>query len=320
MSKPIASLSLDLDNQWSYMKTHGNPAWSDYPTYLDVVVPRVLEFMAARNLDITVFIVGQDATRPENTEALQSISHAGHEIGNHSHNHEPWLHKYSTEQIRDELHQAHDAIQTVTGVTPVGFRGPGFSLSTDTLDTLSKLGYTYDGSTLPTFIGPLARAYYFRTSTLSQDELKDREALFGHWRDVLRPINPYRWSVGAPGLVEIPVTTIPLLRVPFHFSYLLYLAEYSEKAAELYFATALRICKITGVAPSLLLHPLDFLGPEDADGLEFFPGMVTHHEVKLRRLDAYVDRISRMFDVVPMGRHVESLSSGLRERDPDFQQ
>jgi peptidoglycan-N-acetylglucosamine deacetylase len=26
-SKPIASLSLDLDNKWSYMKTHGDPGW-----------------------------------------------------------------------------------------------------------------------------------------------------------------------------------------------------------------------------------------------------------------------------------------------------
>ena len=26
---PLASVSLDLDNQWSYMKTHGDPAWQD---------------------------------------------------------------------------------------------------------------------------------------------------------------------------------------------------------------------------------------------------------------------------------------------------
>ena len=42
--KPPASLSLDLDNQWSYMKTHGDPAWESLPSYLDVVVPRALGF------------------------------------------------------------------------------------------------------------------------------------------------------------------------------------------------------------------------------------------------------------------------------------
>ena len=41
--KPICSLSLDLDNQWSYMKTHGDPGWEDFPSYLDIVVPRACE-------------------------------------------------------------------------------------------------------------------------------------------------------------------------------------------------------------------------------------------------------------------------------------
>ena len=38
-NKPIASLSLDLDNKWSYMKTHGDAGWDLYPTYLPTVVP-----------------------------------------------------------------------------------------------------------------------------------------------------------------------------------------------------------------------------------------------------------------------------------------
>ena len=45
MSKPIASLSLDLDNKWSYLKTHGDEGWDQYPSYLDVVVPRFLDIL-----------------------------------------------------------------------------------------------------------------------------------------------------------------------------------------------------------------------------------------------------------------------------------
>ena len=41
--KPTADLSLDLDNMWSYMKTHGNPDWQSHPSYLDHLIPRVLE-------------------------------------------------------------------------------------------------------------------------------------------------------------------------------------------------------------------------------------------------------------------------------------
>ena len=317
MVRPAASLSLDLDNYWSYLKTHGNPAWEAYPSYLATVVPRALTFLRERGLRVTVFVVGRDALRPEHRGVLSSISAAGHEIGNHSHNHEPWLHRYPPDQVDQELRAAHEAIEEATGIRPRGFRGPGFSISEGVLETLINLGYRYDASTLPTFIGPIARAYYFRASKLDAEERRRREALFGGWRDVLRPISPYEWETGSGRLVEVPVTTVPFLRLPFHFSYLLYIAERSEWLADLYLRFALRLCLITGVRPSLLLHPLDFLGPDEAPGLEFFPGMGTEAEVKWRRLDRFVNTVTARFVPGPMGEYVASLGSGLRARRPD---
>ena len=73
MSKPVASLSLDLDNKWSYLKTHGDPGWESFPSYLDRVVPRFLDFLRERDLTITVFVVGQDASLEQNADALASI-------------------------------------------------------------------------------------------------------------------------------------------------------------------------------------------------------------------------------------------------------
>ena len=37
MTKPIASLSLDLDNKWSYLKTHGDAGWDSFPDRKSVV-------------------------------------------------------------------------------------------------------------------------------------------------------------------------------------------------------------------------------------------------------------------------------------------
>ena len=85
------------------MKTHGDEGWEAFPSYLDVVVPRVLEILDEKQLKITFFVVGQDAAREENHPALRSIAEAGHEIGNHSFHHEPWLHLYSDEQIAEEF-------------------------------------------------------------------------------------------------------------------------------------------------------------------------------------------------------------------------
>src|SRR2546422_11144068 len=83
-SRPLASLSLDLDNQWSYMKTHGDAGWQSLPSYLHAVVPRVLQILKERQLTITFFVVGLDVSQESNQDLLRSVVAAGHEIGNHS--------------------------------------------------------------------------------------------------------------------------------------------------------------------------------------------------------------------------------------------
>lgn len=312
VAKPIASLSLDLDNQWSYLKTHGDPTWSTLPSYFALLIPRVLAFLAARQLKITFFVVGQDAALAHHADLLGAIAAAGHEIGNHSFHHEPWLHLYTEAKIDEELARAEEAIQRVTGQRPIGFRGPGYSCSEATLRVLARRHYQYDASTLPTFLGPLARLYYFMTAQLSSEEKAKRGKLFGTVRDGLRPIRPYRWTLpGLPPtqtLIELPVTTMPFLRMPIHFSYLLYFGSYSTVAALSYFRTALALCRLTGVQPSLLLHPLDFLGADDVQELAFFPGMRLRHERKLALVSDALHLLTTQFTVVPMHEHAQQVA------------
>src|SRR4051794_28833888 len=137
MSKPIASLSLDLDNKWSYLKTHGDRGWESYPSYLDTVVPRFVDLLSDVGLRITVFVVGQDAAIRSNHDALARLTAAGHGVGNHSFHHEPWLHLYSPAEIDEEISSAGEAIFAATGATPIGFRGPGYSLSPAVLACLA---------------------------------------------------------------------------------------------------------------------------------------------------------------------------------------
>ena len=359
--KPIASLSLDLDNKWSYMKTHGDAGWDSFPSYLDIVVPRFLEFLEERDLKITVFVVGQDAALPKNHQALASIAQAGHEIGNHSFHHEPWLHLYSFERINDELARAEEHIEHATGARTIGFRGPGFSLSEDVLRVLMQRGYDYDCSTFPTFLGPLARLYYFMTAKLDQQQKVERRKLFGTWNEGFKPLRPYWWKVAIsfhemslsremserdlasvaneplamrPGaavslsreahhaerdgyvdLLEIPVTTMPWFKVPIHVSYLLYLDQFSRTLAMTYWRMALMLCRLSGVAPSLLLHPLDFLGCDDGCGLDFFPAMRVPSARKLALLDRVLSLMARHFDVRPMRDHAAAIrGAGTTER------
>ncbi len=305
-NKPIASLSLDLDNQWSYMKTHGDEGWESFPSYLDVVVPRVLDFLKERGLTITFFIVGQDAALETNHQSIRAIAEAGHEIGNHSFNHEPWLHLYTEEEIEAELRKTADHLNKITGQTTVGFRGPGYSLSPAVLRVLTKNGYKYDCSTLPTFIGPLARAYYFLTAKLNDKEMESRKRLFGTLKEGLRPLKPYRWQ--PEDMLEIPVTTMPIFRIPFHVSYLLYIAGFSPALARFYFRVAIFLCRITGTYPSLLLHPLDFLGGNDIEELAFFPAMNLPGEKKTKLVGEILDIYAKSFKIVPMCEHAQKIS------------
>lgn len=302
---PTASVSLDLDNLWAYLKTHGDPAWRSRPSFLPTAVPRLLELFAEHRVTATVFVVGRDAEREDGAKAVAAFAAAGHEIGNHSYGHEPWLHRYSRPELAAELERTEDAIVAAGAPRPTGFRGPGFSVTPTLLELLAVRGYRYDTSTLPTWIGPLARAYHNRTAGPAGD-VDAREDLFGPATDALAPVHPYRWE---NGLVELPVTTMPLLRVPIHGSYLLQLHQYSSRLARGYFRTALRLCRARGIGPTLLLHPTDVLDRHEAPGMDFFPGMAVSGAEKAELLAWVLSALRACFDVVGTAEHVARLAA-----------
>ncbi len=318
MARKHAPLSLDLDNKWSYLKTHGDNSWTTFPSYLGTIVPRALEVFAERDWNITWFLVGKDAETQSNHGLLRSIADAGHEIGNHSYLHEPWLHQYTKAQLVDDLGRSHDAIAEATGETPVGFRGPGFSLSESTLEVLHSLGYRYDATTFPNILNPVGRLYYLRTSNLSDEEKERRKALFGTTKDALRSNRPYEWSLteGAT-MTEVPVTTMPLFRVPIHFSYVIWLSGKSMFLARTYWRMALLMCKLSGTVPSLLIHPLDFLGSDDEPELGFFPGMDIEAAKKADVMQELLDMWDEQYKTLPIGDYVTRLN-GLKTRVPDL--
>ena len=310
--KPIASVSLDLDNQWSYMKTHGEDGWDKYPTYLDWAVPRILEYLQARNQKITFFIVGKDATLDVNADAMRALGESGHEIGNHSFNHEPWLHLYSESQLQEEMDIAESAIEKATGQKTIGFRGPGFSLSPTTLRVLAGRGYKYDATVFPNLLNPLARAYFFSTSSLSKEEKEQRKELFGTWRDALRPVKPFEWELDNQTLLELPVTTMPLFKVPIHLSYILYASRYSTFLAKMYFKFSMLMCRLTNTSPSILLHPLDFIGHEDVGNLSFFPGMDMPKDTKIGIVSWVLDEMEKHYRLTTVAEHAAATGNSLR--------
>jgi peptidoglycan-N-acetylglucosamine deacetylase len=306
--KPIASISLDLDNQWTYMKIHGDEGWDKYPSYLHIFVPHVLDILDELNLKITFFIVGKDTEYEENRKYLRMITERGHEVGNHSYHHESWLQTYTYEKIEKEIREAEEAIESVTGQRPTGFRGPGFSWSKDLLKVLESRNYKFDASTLPTYLGPLARMYYFKKSDLSKEEKKARKELFGKFSEGFRKLKPYKWDLGnGKSITEIPVTTMPVFKLPFHLSYLIYLGNISMPLMKVYLSTAIRMCKISKTSVSFLLHPLDLIGGDQISELAFFPGMNVSSKKKVEVFKNVVGFLQKHYKVVNMGKYSDYL-------------
>ena len=306
--KPIASISLDLDNQWTYMKIHGDEGWDQYPSYFNIFVPHVLDVLDELNLKITFFIVGKDTESEDNNKYLRMITERGHEVGNHSYHHESWLQTYSYEKIEKEIREAEEVIEKVTGQRTTGFRGPGFSWSKDLLKVLESRGYKFDASTLPTYLGPLARMYYFKKSDLSKEEKKARKELFGKFSEGFRKLKSYKWNLGeGKSITEIPVTTMPVFKLPFHLSYLIYLGNISMPLMKFYLNTAVRMCKVTNTPISFLLHPLDLIGGDQITQLAFFPGMNVSSSKKVEVFKNVIMSLSKNYDMVNMTKHLEEI-------------
>lgn len=314
--KLMASISLDLDDQWSYMKVHGDEGWETFPSYLDVVVPLFLDMLDRLDIKITFFIVGQDAAIEKNHKVLRSIVERGHEVGNHSFHHESWLKTYSKEKIEEEIIMAEDAIEKATGRRTNSFRGPGFSWSYDLLEVLQKRNYQFDASLLPTYISPLMRRYYFWKSKLSKEEKKKRKELFGSFKEGFYPLKPFQWKLqNNRNLVEIPVTTMPVFKLPFHQSYLLYISGVSMGLMKLYLRFSIFMCRITKTQPSYLLHPLDLVGKDHVPALAFFPGMSIRSERKMKVFEEAMKILKKNFELLPMSAFADRLSPDMKSKE-----
>ena len=168
-------------------------------------------------------------------------------------------------------------IDAVTGQRPVGFRGPGLQPQPRRAAACSMdRGYEYDCShACRRSSARWRRRYYFRSAKLdAQRSGPSVRHLFGSCRDGLQPLKPYRWVAGPQSLRGDPRhhDAAGACADP-HLATCCTSPAPSPAAA---YRTSRRPCgcaALRGVQPSILLHPLDFLGADDVDSLQFFPGM-----------------------------------------------
>lgn len=313
-TKTIASLSLDFDNKWAYLRAAGRDNWEASSSYLPMVADRMVQVLGELGLPLSVFIVGRDLKCDQDIAAMQAFERLQSiEFCNHSLNHLPWMHTMATSEIREEITATHDGILSLLGHRAVGFRGPGFSCPDEVLKVLADLDYVYDASIFPTSMAPIARAVFLMRTKLKGEQKEKAKKLYGGFASMRQPNRPFKRTVGESSLWEIPVTVMPLTRSPIHFSYFTFLAGFSTLAAKSYFRSAIKLCQWTGTPPSLLLHPPDFMGHEDDAEMAYFPGMKMAREDKLSIVRWALDLYAKTFDVRTMFDQVCQLDPGVNE-------
>lgn len=144
---PTNAIGFDLEHWHSatLLKEH-----VDDPTdHLAESVSIVCDLLRRHDTRATFFVVGELAA--DYPELVKRIRAEGHEIGSHGHTHTP-LFDLTRRSFERELREAHEAIRAATGVEPIGFRAPNFSITHRTawaLESLAASEYRYDSSVFP---------------------------------------------------------------------------------------------------------------------------------------------------------------------------
>ena len=218
----LAAISVDLDSLQHYCRIQGLPESTLSSEANELVaskaIPRFLELFAQARVPATFFVIGSDLGSEQLVAALKRSHQAGVELANHSFSHDYALSRRSTSEIEADLLQCETQLKTKVGVTPVGFRAPGYTLSAPMLEAVVARGYAYDSSTFP------AAPYYLaKASVMSALQVLGRpsRAVLDSPKVLLAPRVPYRPSLSNPyqrgtaPLVELPMAVSPLARVPF---------------------------------------------------------------------------------------------------------
>lgn len=263
MARRLASISVDLDSLPHYCRIHGLPE-----SLLDArarglvystAVPRFRELFASVGVPGTFFAIGEDVEADAGAAAaLRSAHEGGVEVASHSYSHDYALTRRAPERIREDLRRADEVLAAATGVRPVGFRAPGYTLNAALYAATEELGYRYGSSAFPA-----APYYTAKAAVMGALALMGRpsRAVLDSPRVLLSPRTPYRpdpaqpYRRGSGAVLELPMAVTPGVRFPFIGT----------------FATTLPLPAVRAAYRSLAgdpllnfeLHAVDVLGAED---------------------------------------------------------
>ena len=221
-----ASVSIDVDTLSSIYKGFGCTRTGGYTfVELHTGLENMARFFEPFGIHATLFMVGNDFNYAGNHAYIREVHKAGYEIANHSMTHPQGFRWLSAGEKEEEIFRMDEVCNQVTGSKPVGFRSPGWNMDDTAIPVLKKHGYIYDSSVFPTILMPVMKFAHW--ASMSGYKPQDRTTM-GMAKYMTAPLVPYRADAsslsrkGQNGLIEIPVTVTPWLRLPFFATLLLF--------------------------------------------------------------------------------------------------
>lgn len=295
MTRPLATVSVDVDPVDLHLVGYGFAGLAPDPMVYEVALPRLLEVFARHGVRATLFVVARDAAAQ--APVLRRAAAAGHEIASHSFTHPLALASLEGAALAREIVESKRALEAACGSGVLGFRSPNFDMNPRTLAALAAAGYRYDASGYPTPFMVPARVLLALKSRDPLGVLRLRPWPFT-WRRL-----PYRTGAGEGALAEFPVSVTRGVRFPVYHT-----LRYGMPDAR--FEGVVAAFARDGEPLSYVLHAVDALGlAEDRvdSRLGGHPGMGEALERKLALLDRTLALVARHFPFAPFRERLAAL-------------
>jgi hypothetical protein len=300
------TVQVDVDGWWAYCAAYGEQAPLDPDPVFREALPRLRAALDRYGIRATLFVVGADLSVSWKRRLIVELARDGHEIANHTFHHPLGLPHLTHDDLLAEIVGAEDAISEAVGRRPVGFRAPGYAAHETIYAHLAARGYLYDSSLLPTFWGGLIRAFQARGACRTA-RAQGAATGFGRFVHGFAPLGPYRpdpsclWRRGDGELLEVPVTTMPLIRFPFHST-----CAYSLGLPA--FRAGLTGCRMTGTPINYLFHAIDLIGDASGEPMLRRLGIRAPFARRQQMCDAILCELSRTFELIPTREWIARLT------------
>lgn len=151
-SYPPSVFSVDVEDWFHILDVPSAPTierWDKLESRVERNTRRMLDLFDRKEVRCTLFVLGWVAERFP--ELVRDCASRGHEIASHGYAHE-LVFEIGENRFQEDILRSKNILEDIIGKPVLGYRAPGFSLTSDTpwfYDVLIRAGFKYDSSLFP---------------------------------------------------------------------------------------------------------------------------------------------------------------------------